>query len=241
VGAEAQLRRGLGKDRIAAGLSEGGERLGKPHVGLTPADDEPAGPVANVAGHHLDQRIARRRGPGARRLDERALTTALQGELRGGADIVRAGLRAQRIAPREVQVHRPRARLAARDCKGTTGDRSQMQEAVVVGLVGTDLAEPPRRAPVELQLIDGLAGADFTELRRAIGRQDEQRHAGLVRLADGGMEVRGGRAGGAEDGDGQSRRLCGSEREEAGRALVDDDRGLDIGRAPQRERHRRRA
>ena len=99
-----------------------------------------------------------------------------------------------------------------------------MEQAGVVGVVGADLAEPAHRRPVELQLVDRLPGADPAQLGGAVGGEDDQRHPGLVGLADGGVEVgrRGPRR--AQHRCRAAGGLGGAEREEAGRALVDDDR-----------------
>ena len=76
-----------------------------------------------------------------------------------------------------------------------------MQEAGVVGVVVADLAEPAHRRAVELELVDRLPGADPAQLRRAVGGEHDQRHRGLVGLADRGVQVRRRGARGAEDRD----------------------------------------
>ena len=48
--------------------------------------------------------------------------------------------------------------------------------------MGPDLAEPPHRGPVELHLVDRLAGADPAELRGPVGGQGDQRNRRLVGL-----------------------------------------------------------
>ena len=136
---------------------------------------------------------------------------------------------------------RPGPRLAAGGGEGPAGDRAVVQEPVVVGLVGADLAEPAHRGAVELQLVDRLPGADPAQLGRAVGGQGDQRHARLVGLADRRVEVGGGGARGAEHRHRRARRLRGAEGEEGGRALVDDHGHLDRRLAPERQRQRRRA
>ena len=50
-----------------------------------------------------------------------------------------------------------------------------MEQAVVVGVVGADLAEPAHRGAVELQLVDRLAGADA-----AHGADESDRRNGAI-------------------------------------------------------------
>ena len=66
----------------------------------------------------------------------------------------------KRLAPGEVQMHRPRARLSASSGKCPARSRAVMQQAIVVGIVGADLTEPANRRAVDLQLVDGLAGTN---------------------------------------------------------------------------------
>ena len=70
------------------------------------------------------------------------------------------GTGAERVTPGKVEVHGPRPGLAARRGVGAAGDRAEVQEPGVVGLVGSDVAEPARRGAVEVELVDRLPGAD---------------------------------------------------------------------------------
>ena len=141
----------------------------------------------------------------------------------------------------EVEVDRAGADLAARPRQRPAGDRAQVQEAGVVGVVGADFAEPADRFAEGLDLVDRLARADAAQLRRPVGAEDDQRHADEVGLGDGGVVVGERRPRGAEQRHRLAARLRRAEREEPGRALVEDHRHLDPRLPPQRHRERRRA
>ena len=89
------------------------------------------------------------------------------------------------------------------------------------GLRHPGLAEPPHRAPVQLQLVDRLVGAGTAQLGRTVCGQYEQRHPRLVGFDHGSVELRGGRARRAQQQDRLAARLGQAEREERGTALVD--------------------
>ncbi len=122
---------------------------------------------------------------------------------------------------------------------GAAGERPHPAQALGRGLGNAELEEPFDRVAVELELVDRLAGADVAQLRRAVGGQHDQRDAGLVGLDHGRQQVRGGRAGGAGDGHRLAARLGGTEREEAGRALVDVRPGVQPRLAGERQHDRR--
>ena len=84
-----------------------------------------------------------------------------------------------------------------------------------------DLEEPLRRAAVELQLVDRLAGAVLAQLGGPVRGQQQQRHARLARLDRRGQQLGRGRARRAGDRHRQAARLGEAEREEARAALVD--------------------
>ena len=153
--------------------------------------------------------------------------TAVRAALPVGG-VERLGLGRERLAQREVEVHRA-GPLAGGGPVGAAGERAVMDRRLAAGLVGADLDEPLDRAPVELQLVDRLAGADLAQLGRAVGGEHDQGHARLQRLDHGGMQVRGRRTRGAGDGDGPARRLGHAEREEAGAALVEHRDRLELG------------
>ena len=73
---------------------------------------------------------------------------------------------------------------------GPAGQRADPPQALGRRLADVDLHEPLRDVAVELELVDRLAGADLAQLRRAVGGQDDERHARLARLDDGRQVVR---------------------------------------------------
>ena len=149
-------------------------------------------------------------------------------------------VRDQRLAQREVQVHRAGTPVDRR-VERAAGELAQPADAGRAGRVVVDLEVPLGGAAVELDLVDRLPGADVAQLGRAIGGQDEQRHARLVRLDDGGRVVGGGGAGGAGEGGRDAGRLGEAEREERGAALVDVGGGAQAAVTGEREHERRRA
>ena len=240
VGAAAELRGRLGEDREAGRLGEVGERLAQLGVELAAGDDHPGDRLVDVLGDLLEQEV-RGLEVDRRHRGQRPPVAPLERERVGRGDRALDRDRRQRLAPGEVEVDRARARLAAGGGEGPAGDRAVVEEPVVVGLVGADFAEPAHRRAVELDLVDRLAGADPAQLRRPVGGQRDQRQRRLVGLADRRVEVGGGGARGAEHRHRRAARLRGAEREEGGRALVDDHRHLDLRLAPERHRQRRRA
>ena len=102
-----------------------------------------------------------------------------------------------------------------------------MEQAVVVRVVRPDLAEPADGRAVEADLVDRLPGADTAQLRRPVAGEHDQRDRGLIGLADGGVEVGGGRPRRAGDRDRLAGGVRGSESQERRRALVDDARRDD--------------
>ena len=101
----------------------------------------------------------------------------------------------ERLAQREVQVHRARAAVE-RGPERAAGELAQPAHARRRRRVVVDLEEPLGGAAVELDLVDRLPGADLAQLGRAVGGEHEQRHARLVRLDHRGRVVgrRGARA-----------------------------------------------
>ena len=151
------------------------------------------------------------------------------------------GDRRQRLAPGEVEVDRARPGLASRRCQRPAGDRAVVEQPVVVGRVGADFAEPPHRGAEELDLVDRLPGPDPAQLGRPVGGEHDQRQPRLVGLADRRVVVGRRGARGAEQRHRVAARLRGAEGEEAGGALVDDHRHLDLRPPPQGQRQRGRA
>ena len=195
----AQLRGRLGEDREAGDPGEVGERLAQLRVELAAGDD------------HADDRrrrcgsatSSRRNWEGSRSMRrhrrQRPLVAPFQGQRVGRRHGALHRQRRQRLAPGKVEVDGAGRGLAARRGECPAGGRAVVEQAVVVGLVGADLAEPAHRRAVELQLVDRLPGADAAQLRRPVGGQGHQRDRRLVGLADRRVEVGGGGSRGAED------------------------------------------
>ena len=236
----AQLRGRLGQDREAGDAGEMGERLTQLGIELAPGDDHAGDRITDVAGDLVEQEA---RGlevdPGDR--GQRPPLAPRQRQRVGRGDRALDRDRGQRLTPGQVEMDGTGPRLPARRPQRPAGDRAVVEQSLVVGLVGADLAEPAHRGPEDLDLVDRLAGADPAQLRRPVGAEHDQRHGGLVRLADRRVVVRDRSAAGAEQCHRLAARLGGAKREEPGRALVDDHRHLDLQRPPERNRQRRRA
>ena len=85
----------------------------------------------------------------------------------------------ERLAQREVEVHRARAGRRARSSTARHASaRIQRTRSGVASCVPTSTNHLAAVA-VELDLVDRLAGADVAQLGRAVGGQHEQRHARL--------------------------------------------------------------
>ncbi len=126
----------------------------------------------------------------------------------------------ERLAQREVQVHRARAALQ-RGPVCAAGERAHPAQLLGAGLVHAHLEEPLGRPAEQLQLVDRLSGAVLAQLRRSVGGEHQQRHARLARLDHARQQLCRGRARRARHRNRQPRRLRQSEREEARAALVD--------------------
>ena len=183
MGAEPQLRGRLGEDREARGAGEVGERLAQLGVELAAGDDDAGDRVADVAGDLVEHE---RRGleVDPRHRGQRPPLAPPQRQLVGRRHRTRDRHRRQRLAPGHVQVDGTRPDLAARARQRPAGERAVVQQAVVVGLVRPDFAEPAHRFAIELDLVDRLPGADPAQLRRPVGRQHHQRQRRFVGLGD---------------------------------------------------------
>ena len=113
VGAEAQLRGGLGQDRKAGRAREAGDRLARPRVGQPAGDDHAARRAARRA------RRPRRRArapavPGAGGTVVSGRPSARPSQASGAVAVTSpsARLGPERVAPGDVQVHRPGPRVA---------------------------------------------------------------------------------------------------------------------------------
>ena len=84
-----------------------------------------------------------------------------------------------------------------------------------------------RADAVQANLIDGLGSADVTQVGRPVGGADDEGHAREVGFDDSGVEVGGGRTGGADKRHRPAARAGEPEREEGGRTLVEVEPGAD--------------
>ena len=141
-----------------------------------PATISPRGCVADPLGERVQQSVARLCASAGTTVVSGRSPRPLSASSARRADRSLLGARRQRLPPRHVQVHGARSRLAAGGGERPAGDRAEMEQARVVGVVGPELAEPAHRRAVELQLVDRLAGADPSQLRRPVGGEHDQRH-----------------------------------------------------------------
>ena len=185
---------------------------------------------------------------GAQAVDERPRRVAGGARARhprapAGAAAVVVGQRPvghERLAQREVQVDRAGAAVD-RGPERAARELAQPPQPLRRGGVRVDLEEPLGGAAVELDLVDRLPGAEVAQLGRAVGGEDDQRHARLVRLDHGGRVVGGRGARGAGERGRHAGRLRDPEREEARAALVEVRGRADPRLAGEREHERRRA
>ena len=138
-----------------------------------PATTTPRRRVARAALERSSQRAASGRAPrraarGARTARPSARPVSSSGS---------GSSRHERLAQREVQVHRrrggPRARSSRRGRRACASSAGARASASCVA----DLEEPLGGAAVELELVDRLPGADLAQLGRAVGGQ----HAAAAR------------------------------------------------------------
>ena len=146
---------------------------------------------------------------------------------RVAVDLVGGAFRRERLAQRDVEVHRPGCRSLGLG-HGAAAGRAEVQQPVVVGVDVAQLAEPANGRAVQLDLIDRLAGAAVAQLRRPVGGDHDQRHARLARPRRPPGE-RSRRPSRRSSRTAAGRPVCcaDAEREEAGAALVDDAPDLD--------------
>ena len=168
-------RRGSASPRPRANRSATAESTPAPQPATTSPADERA--RARRGARRRRRRAAARgrwRAPTARRRRGRACRAS---GAPGGNE---------RLAERQVEVHRPGGRTAR------VRDRAARQRAPARVRVGPSAAasggpgivEPAHRAAEQPRLVDGLARAPVAQLGRAVGGAHEQRHAGVVRLDD---------------------------------------------------------
>ena len=121
-----------------------------------------------------------------------------------------AGLAHQRLAERQVEVHRARPR-PARIGHGTRRPSDRHVDAIAAS-GDARVGEPAHGARRTGGLVDGLRRADVPQLGRAVGGAHDQRHPGLVGLDHRRVELGRGGAAGAHD----DRRPAGGQAEPEG-------------------------
>ena len=212
VAAEPRSAHDLGDQRPSAQMSE---RLGI-GSGVRPGDDHRARSSRQNDGQlvGLGGQIGLADAPSA--LIERTGCLFFGGLLdRGGVgvDLDRGGqlrgrhaeparqVAAERFAERQVQVHRSRRTRSRAERRLDRVGRDLAQHetllavALGVGRVGhRQVGLEPRARREHAQLPGGLVRPDAPQLRRAIGRQQQQRHAGVVRFERRRQQIRRRRA-----------------------------------------------
>ena len=144
--------------------------------------------------------------------------------MRLGRCLVRVvGVGDQRLAEREVEVDRARVPVPepARDGQRPADERAPVRVLAGTAFRHADLVEHPYRVAVQLHLVGGLVGADTAQLRRPVGGEHDERHAGMVGLEHGRVQVGGGSTRRTHHRDRAAARLGQPEREETGRPFVD--------------------
>ena len=140
------------------------------------------------------------------------------------------GRRLQRLAERDVDMDGSFTQPVGRS-EGSCRQRAQVSQRYCGrGLFRQrGIHGPQEMIPVHFDLVDGLVSPAVTQFRGAVCREQEQRHAGHVCLDDGGVELQGCGAGGADQGDRPTAGLGQSQSKEAGAAFVEMQEGLDFG------------
>ena len=169
----------VGQHRPAAG---GGERVDGGRVQVRPPAGDQQPP--RVGPHRLGQagHVAggRRPHPGRRGRPRRAAGPArrrLPAQPRQRLGAAAAGERDQRVGEGQVEVDRP-GRRAGRLGPGPAGQRPPVAAGPRVVAGHPDLAEPPHRRPVQLELVGRLVGPGPAQLGRPVRGQHQQRRPG---------------------------------------------------------------
>ena len=181
VGAAAQPGRRLGQHRPARPRGPGAPPASATGSATGPHTIAPGRRLGHARGQpvHL---VALGRAGGAHAPWSRAPPSARPCQSSGATRLGHGG---QRLAQRQVQVHRPGPALAGRP-PGAAGGGAHVGVPLGGGLGVAQLHEPLGRRAVQLDLVDGLARAHVAQLGRAVGGQHDQRHARLARLHHGG-------------------------------------------------------
>ena len=169
----AAARRSARRRGAAARAATAGRRAAAAGASARPASASPRpgsarrGRRRDRARVRVDAARRRRAAPAAARrdagrVDPRAAAGAAAARLRVGQRRAH-----QRLAQREVEVHRARAAVD-RGPERAAGEQAHPAHALGRRRVVVDLEEPLGRAAVELDLVDGLPGAELAQLRRAV-------------------------------------------------------------------------
>jgi len=159
------------------------------------------------------------------------------GRLDEGGDVFR---RIERLAQRPVEMRNP-TRTSYRLGEGAGCERAGQTVGDHSGVGHRQLVEPTHVRAVEPRLLDRLSGAAIAELRGAIGGQHDQRDTAVARLDDRREIVRRRGARRADQGSRDTGHSRHTEREEAGRALVEMNRAAQFAaRFEQASGHRER-
>ena len=208
-----RAREWVGQQRPAGRRAE--RRRGLPQLGvalIAPGHDH--APAGGGHGHGERVRVLRRLRPRGRAGHKRPAVGASAAVRRQGRILH------QRLAQRKVEVYHPGLALKCAPVRAA-GERAHPAQPPRRCLMRAHLEKPLGRLPEDLHLVDRLAGAVLAQLGRAVGREDQQRHARLVRLDRRRQQLRGGSARGARHRHRRTCRLRQPQREEAAATLVD--------------------
>ena len=128
----------------------------------------------------------------------------------------------KRLAKGEVELHGSGRRGVP--CRRRVGLAGELDDKIGVetGLGGRlDIPGPPGRKTEDSQLLRGLIRADPAQFQRPIGREQDQRHPGVVGLEHRGVQVRDRRAGRRDDQRGNTGLNGEPQGEKAADALID--------------------
>lgn len=130
----------------------------------------------------------------------------------------------ERVAQRDVEVDGAGVvgEVAAGGDDGP-GDRRAPHGVGIGAGIDTDVAGPPGDRAEDPRLAGRLVGARAAQLHGPVGREQQQRHPGVMGLERGRMEVRDRGPGRRHDRDGTPRPFREAEGEERGGTLVDPD------------------
>ncbi len=141
---EAKLRGRLGEDGKSSGPGKLGDRRPELGVRLPPADDQSTFGFREIGGDGVELCLGES-GGWAVDCAQRQIAAPFQGKGRGGDHVALARLGSQRVAPRQVQVDWAGANVPSSGCHRVARGRAHVDEARVVRVMGSHLAEPSDR------------------------------------------------------------------------------------------------